>query len=199
MPSFLGFYQGAATNREMKFERAVTSFLHQSYQEKTLIIISDGCEITNNIVRSKFPHDCIKLISIDKEPLFSGKVRQAGLNEASGDIITYLDSDDMYENENHLECIYNAFLNTDIDWVYFDDIVKWNPHVSGIREVFLEQGRIGTSNIAHRKFDDISWNGMNEYGHDWLFINNMIKKYKNIQKITGTSYAVCHIPNVADV
>lgn len=199
MPSFLGEYQGAASNREMKFERAVGSFLQQSYQDKELIIVSDGCEITNNLVRTKFPHDCIKLITIEKQVNFSGEVRQAGLKQASGDVITYLDTDDYFGNNLHLDFIYNAFINENTQWIYFDDIMKWNPHVESVRDVSLEQGRIGTSNIAHRNYSDLSWKSMDGYGHDWSFILNIMQKYKGVQKISGTSYTVCHIPNVADV
>jgi len=198
MPSYLGAYEGAASNREMKFERAVTSFLQQSYQDKELIIVSDGCEITNNLVRSRFTHDGIKLITIEKQIMFSGSVRDAGLKAATGDVITYLDTDDYYGNNLHLDFIYNAFLNPNTDWVYFDDIIRWNPHVTSTREVSLESGRIGTSNIAHRKFDDLSWEKLDGYGHDWYFILRLIKKYRH-QKISGTSYTVCHIPNVVDV
>lgn len=92
MPSFLGHYQNAATDRERKFERAIESFLKQDYPNKQLVIVSDGCEITNSIVKSKFNHDSIKLVSLDKQPLFSGLVRQLGIDNCNGDIVTYLDS-----------------------------------------------------------------------------------------------------------
>lgn len=108
-------------------------------------------------------------------------------------------TDDKYGNSLHLDFIYNAFLNLDVNWVYFDDIMQWNPHVSSSREVFLERGRVGTSNIAHRNFKDIGWKGMNGYGHDWSFITQLMQRYPNPPKISGTSYTVCHIPNVADV
>lgn len=199
MPSFLSPYQGGATDRERKFIRAVTSFLQQQYQNRELLIVSDGCEITNRIVSERFPHDTVKLISIPKQDMFSGEVRDAGLRQATGDVITYLDSDDLYGNSLHLDFIYNAFLNLDVNWVYFDDIMQWNPHVSSAREAFLERGRIGTSNIAHRNFKDIGWKGMNGYGHDWSFITQLMQRYPNPPKISGTSYTVCHIPNVADV
>lgn len=198
-PSYLGFYDGCASNREEKFERAVNSFLSQNYFNKELIVISDGCEITNHIIRTKFNQDCIKLICLPKQPMFSGTVRQAGLNNSTGDFITYLDTDDFYSQPNHLEVICNALSKENIDWVYFDDIMKWNPHISSVREVKLEQGSVGTSNIAHKKLPDLTWEGKNHYGHDWTFIFDMIRKYPNKIKIEGTSYTVCHIPNVVDV
>lgn len=202
MPVFLGAYQNAATDRERKFERAVQSFLNQSYPNKSLIIVSDGCEITNRIVRSKFNHESIKLISIDKQPLFSGAVRQAGLNASDGDFITYLDADDIYKENNHLQVIVNGFNSNDCDWLYFNDYVKYF-HLDHLplaeRNVTLNKGEIGTSNIAHKNKKDINWIGCDNYGHDHTFIMNMKNKYPNFKKISGTSYVVCHIPNSVDV
>ena len=43
MPSFLGEYDGCATDREKKFVRAVQSFLDNTLIENELIIIGDNC------------------------------------------------------------------------------------------------------------------------------------------------------------
>ena len=43
MPSFLGDYTNAAKNREEKFLRAVNSVRTQSYDNKLLVVVSDGC------------------------------------------------------------------------------------------------------------------------------------------------------------
>ena len=47
MPSYLGEYPTAASNREVKFRRAVESFLIQELGK--LIIIADGCQKTLEI------------------------------------------------------------------------------------------------------------------------------------------------------
>ena len=46
MPSFLGEYDGCASDRENKFIRSVHSFLENSIDEKELIVVGDNCEIT---------------------------------------------------------------------------------------------------------------------------------------------------------
>ena len=54
MPVYLGEYEGCATNREDKFIRAVNSFLQNNLSDSELIIVSDDCLITKNIVNDKF-------------------------------------------------------------------------------------------------------------------------------------------------
>jgi len=57
MPSYLGKYEGSRINADQKFIRAVESFQQQTLQNKELIIVSDGCEITNRIYRELFQYD----------------------------------------------------------------------------------------------------------------------------------------------
>lgn len=210
MPSFLGDYDYAATERGEKFNRAVQSFLNQNYTNKELIIVSDGCYET--IERAAHfiadnPHTDIKLIKLDKQELFSGNVRNTGLFHSQGDVICYLDSDDML-GSNHLSTIAYYFeINPSLDWLYYDDYVVHRFHpidkeilVEGKRENTLEHGTIGTSSIAHKNLKSISWDGCDGYGHDWTFIKkNLIDTELKHTKIHGASYYVCHIPNGLDV
>ena len=56
---------------------------------------------------------------------------------------------------------------------------------------------MGTSNICHKKELGVRWG--NGYGHDWVFIKNLMFFYFNYQKIKNKSYIVCHIPKKLDV
>ena len=178
MPSYLGDYPNAASNREQKLPRAIESFLAQEIGE--LIVVADGCLKTAEIA-CKYP---VKLISIDKQPHFSGAPRNIGIDNAKYDYITYLDNDDLY-GPNHLNCIVDNF---DTDWLY------WNDHVDGkIRPVWLKFGHIGTSAIAHKKSLGCKWG--EGYGHDWQFIQQL----SNFpSKRIASNYHVMHIPGVID-
>jgi glycosyltransferase involved in cell wall biosynthesis len=178
MPSYLGDYPNAATNREEKLPRAIESFLAQEIGE--LIVVADGCEKTAEIAR-KYP---VRLVNIQKQPPFSGTPRNIGILIAKYDYIAYLDNDDMF-GANHLKLIAK---NIDADWLYWDDYVNGK-----IRPVWLEFGRIGTSAIAHKKDLDCEWG--DGYGHDWEFIKQL-NKYPPKRIITN--YQVMHIPGVID-
>lgn len=108
MMSYLGHYEGARSNPIPKFNRAIKSFLNQTYDNAELIIVSDGCVKTNEqyaLYWSKHPK--IKLIKTEKAgKMWPGEKRQMGIDLATGDWITYLDSDDIY-HPNHIRNMVN--------------------------------------------------------------------------------------------
>ena len=178
MPSYLGDYPNAASNREQKLPRAIESVLEQNIGE--LIVVADGCNKTVEIA-SKYP---VKAILIDKQPHFSGNTRNIGIQNAQYDYIAYLDNDDVF-GQGHLQAIVD---NADTDWLYWDDYVNGE-----VRPVWFEMGRIGTSAIAHKKELDCKWS--DGYGHDWQFIQQL-SKYPS--KRIVSNYQVMHIPGVID-
>lgn len=189
MPSYLGHYKGAASNRKEKFVRAVKSFISQDYQDKVLIVVSDGCRITQSLT-PKFEN--VKLVNMPKQPTFSGSVRKKGVmvaKQLGADIITYLDTDDFLEF-THLTSIANAFLQNDCDWIYCNDKLADKERVA-----VLDRSKIGTSNISHRSDVPIIWG--HGYCHDWKAIES-IMNYKSF-KAEFSSYVVCHIPNQLDI
>ena len=208
MPSYLGKYDGCASDRERKFFRAVDSFQNQTYENKELVIVSDGCATTNKLFDLHYLKEDfnIKLVYTTKKKIFSGKLRHLGIKEASGEIICYLDTDDFFD-KNHLKTIADAFENDNtLDWVYYNDyIYKGDSEKPLTKIVELEHGSIGTSSIAHKNnktwfwgLPKVSWKGCDGYGHDWTFIQRLVAKYPNYKKIVGCGYYICHLPNIWD-
>lgn len=205
MPCTLQPYKGAASNRKEKLDRAIKSFLNQDYENKNLIIVADGCQDTIDFVKSKYSHEKrIKSFFIYKQPLFSGNVRQFGLNmSGQADLIAFLDSDDFIKEKNHISNIVRAFEeNTNINWVYFNDYVKYHQvdHIPlAQRESNLSYGSVGVSNVAHRNIPNINWELCDGYGHDFTFVKKLIDNYPDsYAKIQGCSYVCCHIPESCD-
>lgn len=201
MPSFLGEYDGCASDRENKFIRAVHSFLENSLYDKELIVIGDNCEITENVLNDYFKHELkigrIKFYQFKKkQKLFSGSLRSKGIELASGDYISYLDTDDIL-GKGHLFSIYNQVKSQDLDWAYFNDFINSEAGLI-TKKVELKKDSIGTSSIIHRKDKKINWDKCDGYGHDFKFIKKLIKWSNNKDKIYGGTYIICHIPNQID-
>lgn len=120
MQSYLGNYPGARSNPIEKFHRAVESFLNQDYKNTELVIVSDGCKITEKEYRLKYEKvSNIKFVyvSSDKNKMYEfteqgkfyrGAPRQAGIAISTGDIIAYMDSDD-YITSNFAKVLQNEF------------------------------------------------------------------------------------------
>ena len=205
MASYLGNYFNCALDRKNKFHRAINSFINQTYANKELIVISDGCPETITEMMRYISNPQIKIYGLDKQPMFSGTVRNLGIEKSKGEIICYLDTDD-FLGRNHLKQIVDCFdYHKNKDWVYYDDsiVYRFNPTNNEIltlqkRECKLEHGSIGTSSIAHKNLPDFNWIGCNGYGHDWNFVRKLMALSSNYTKILNCEYNVCHIPNSVD-
>jgi glycosyltransferase involved in cell wall biosynthesis len=109
MMSYLDEYPNARTNSIPKFKRAVNSFLEQDYENKELVIVADGCDITKSLYEKHFSkYDNVNLIWVEKsKSRWPGKIRQLGIYYSTGDYIAYLDADDVIM-PTHLSSISKA-------------------------------------------------------------------------------------------
>ena len=199
MPSYLGQYKGAAKDREIKFIRAVKSFLSQDYHFKELIVISDGCEVTNKLLTEMYESGKLhstQLVKTKKHKLWGG-IRNAGIRIAKNDYIIYLDTDDMYSDNYLSELVSEIEKEEKHDVYYVSDIIyKGNTQVK--RNCYLNKlGACGTSNIIHKTSLPARWPDTN-YAEDYHFIKNITKQTQDIKKLQTTGYIVCHIPGAYD-
>lgn len=201
MASYLGSYDGRTSNPEQKFIRAVKSFLSQTYENKELIICADGCDRTEQIYNEQFSQfENVKCVKIPKQPVYGGEVRNSGINIATGEIISYLDNDDVL-GKNHLQIIMDEFTD-DVDLVYYDDYLVMSPDFKKLHLRLNETryGSIGTSSITHRNFNDEKFKDVKNnlkwdtgYGHDWLMVMRLIINGMQIKKLSKPSqYLVAH-------
>ena len=203
MPSYLGEYSGAAMNSDKKFIRAVESFKNQTLVEKELIIVSDGCELTNQIYQDRWQEDpIIRLIRSEKmEVTWPGELREVGRSVAKYNWIHYLDADDL-DLPNHLELANTAILTRDEGVT-----VLFNTHsifplpetpnqlLLAYMNMSLEQytqareaatvlmghkmataktkGHVGTWQIVHHKHVPHRWKNSDHMGEDSYFIREL--------------------------
>jgi hypothetical protein len=145
MQVYLGDYPGSRVDSVFKFHRAVKSFLDQDYKKSELIIVSDGCNIVHREYYERyasFPN--IKYAFVDKTGLmnmyesigenkyYRGIPRQVGRGVASGDLITYMDSDDYLHPKFIYQIVYNYNMAPDsVVWFVNN---TWYDHVNILKQ-----------------------------------------------------------------
>lgn len=139
MQVYLGEYPGSRADSVLKFHRAVKSFLDQKYNKAELIIVSDGCKIVEqNYYDYYADKENIKYAFVDKTGLpnmydtlaggnkyYRGIPRQVGNGMASGELITYMDSDDLLHPEFLYRIIVAHNHQPDAKWLMND---SWLDH-----------------------------------------------------------------------
>lgn len=199
MPSYLGHYANAATDREDKFIRAVESVQAQSYLDWELVIVSDGCEDTVQVYMDRFSEDPrIKCINIPKVPIWSTVVRNTGIQFSEGKYISYLDTDDFF-GVDHLSKLHDGLKAEGLpEWAFFNDMY-WNaPRSMFVERVCDPEKKYhhGTANFVH--INGLRWPADASYRHDQLFCQSLRARSKGVRIPTG-EYFTCHDPGKIDV
>jgi len=210
MPSFLGKYKHAASNRDTKIIRAVQSVLNQTFQDFEIVIIADGCDKTIEIIQINFREamrdEKIRMFKISDKRNFgqkrnagaSGVPRNAGLQQAKGEYAIYLDIDDMYI-KTYLHKLKDEMADL-LQWYWFD-CLSWDKHTEKFNRLICDinvQGRCGTANICHRISMNSWWVQKGTYLHDWMFISKLKAISQEYRKLNVAGFGVCHVPNMLD-
>ena len=95
-------------NRGHTIRRALRSALRQTISPKEIIVIDDGSsDDTERIVKRIMSHHPEVRLKKNIHNSGSGVSRNIGINIASGEFISFLDSDDVYPNRGSLKRMYD--------------------------------------------------------------------------------------------
>lgn len=117
-------------NNEKFIESAINSVLSQSYQDIEYIVIDGGStDGTGNIIK-KYENKISRYISEKDRGIYDGMNKGIGLS--TGDIIGFLNSDDLYENNKTIEEIARIFSNEDNIQACYGDLLYLTPDLKKI-------------------------------------------------------------------
>ena len=119
-------------NAEKYLEQCIDSVLEQTYNNIELILVDDGSTDSSGDICDKYALKDQRVKVVHQKNARIGAARNRGIEEATGDYLTFIDSDDYIERETYQECIkliekYNADL---IQW----DLTFWSEE--GCIDVF---------------------------------------------------------------
>ena len=120
-------------NLEAYLSRCVGSIKNQTYQNWELILVDDGSPDNSGSICEEYAKNDKRIIVIHKQNGGSASARNAGLNAATGDYITFIDADDWIENDG-LEKMMLCAETTDADIVMADLTIEQSDGSCSVRK-----------------------------------------------------------------
>jgi len=158
-------------NKENYVEETINSLLNQTYENLEIIIINDGSkDKSKEICEKKEKEDNrIKLINIENHG--AGYARNVGIENATGDFISFIDADDYLKN-NFYDVLLKLILqeNADISECGF-------KRVSSIQEEIIQPPIINISIYSsNEKILKLYGKDESEYLNTVIMCNKLFKK-----------------------
>ena len=170
----------ATRNRPHLLARAIPSVIAQRYDRWQLVIVDDGTGSATREVVADFDEERLKLAEGPRRGL--GAARNVGLDGAEGDVVCYLDDDNVM-HPGWLQAVAHVFTNrTDVDIAYGISIAEhripsdrgehgWWPYFWQLpwsRETLLRENVTDAGCIAHRReLAEAHFDESLSTGEDW--------------------------------
>lgn len=105
-------------NNAKKIERAIKSVINQTYGDIEYIVVDGGSTDGTLAIIKRYQGYISKWISEPDEGIYDAFNK--GIRLSSGDIVAFLNSDDVYANEKVIEKVVNKFQESEAGGVYGD-------------------------------------------------------------------------------
>lgn len=139
-------------NSENYADDCIKNILSQSFKDYELIIIDDGSSDSTGLICQQFKYD--SRVKYFYQPNGgSHKARNLGIKKSTGELITFVDSDDIIPS-NYLEVLVNLYKN-DIDCVFCD--IYHQKHEGLVKNSFFKKELVSLNTrkkIAYMLSDD---------------------------------------------
>ncbi len=178
----------AVYNTEKYVEKCLRSLLNQTYQNLEIIVVEDGSTDNSKEVLKKYSHnDKIKLIYNQKNSGLSYS-RNVGLENATGDYIGYIDSDD-YVDLDYYEKLMQAIIDNKAEIAICDIKVVDEDTNTEVISRCCNSDEFNIYNVVN--------NGLAASACNKLFKKELISKYKFAEGKVNEDIAVV-IPTLVE-
>lgn len=118
-------------NVENYVEECINSVINQDYENIEILLINDGSKDKSQLICEKKVKEDSRIRLINKQNGGLSSARNAGLDNANGDYILFLDGDDYWDDKEALSKINRNLQNSKADIVTF-----------GLKKMFEDTGEI---------------------------------------------------------
>ncbi len=180
-------------NREKLIEEALKNILSQNYPAIEIIVVDDGStDGTESVVR-QFPFDIRYFKQDNAGP---GSARNRGIKDSTGELIAFLDSDDLWP-ENNLEMLVNEIMgDPGLDVVHgYAQLIEYRPEDSGYEFRGSPDGGfgfyLGAGLYRKRVFAEVGlFDPELRYGEDGDWYNRAQEMQRNVRRIDAVTLFV---------
>ncbi len=174
-------------NRRQYVQRAIESAMGQDHPVDEIIVVDDGsCDDTADVVAKRFPQ--VRLVRTPG--VGPGPARNKGVEESTGEILLFLDSDDLWKSY-HVESLANLIedgnevaygITRTLDRIHHREFLIPDPQkiIQGFCFSSLTRWcHMVPSSLAvtRRAFERVGGFPGGTLGEDWLFLLNLAALY----------------------
>lgn len=149
-------------------QNAINSIENQTFEDVEVICVNDGSTDNSLEVLNKIKKDYDKLVIVNQENAGPGIARNTGIDYATGEYIAFLDSDDIFLDEDALEKMYNSAKENNADMVCGN--LKW------INQDYTVDKYYDYVNTKYAYAFKEEEKTTQEYGIPFAFYKNIFKK-----------------------
>lgn len=177
---------------EKTLRRCVDSLLTQKCEDVEVILVNDGSPDGSGAICEQYEKEYVQVKYITKENGGVSTARNAGVEAASGDYLTFVDSDD-YVSDDYFEAIDSVLAEYDYDFARFSYCVTDGKTVSST--ICTAFGAKSRNTSFHKIINDICNKAINGPVAK-VYKRELIEKY-NIRFPVGASVAEDRAFNIA--
>lgn len=101
------------------FPETLESYFSQTYQNIEMVLIDDNSDLLPDALIPDKPKYPVRIVRSNRR-MGPGGARNLGIRQAKGELIAFLDSDDIWKSEFIQRCVAVFLKNDDANWVYAD-------------------------------------------------------------------------------
>lgn len=199
---------------ERYLKRCVDSILNQTYSNLEVILVDDGSPDNCPEICESYRDDDIRVIVIHQQNAGVSAARNAGLDIASGEYVTFVDSDD-YIDPNMYSSMMQIVEKYDCDIVMCDCVKEFSDHTEpfthDIRPGFYDKSQLIEEYYPHllimdsmeypatisnyllmfrnnKNLSSIRYIKGVRYSEDWLFGTQLLKQARSFYYMKNNNY-----------
>ena len=101
-------------NVEEYLKQCLDSILEQTFSNYEVILVNDGSTDSSGLICQEYAEKDVRIRYFEKENGGISDARNYGIEQAKGEYLTFVDSDDFLD-ASHLNVLYNALVDNDVD------------------------------------------------------------------------------------